>query len=225
MTTNRGRGRFALLVAAAALCAGCDAGTMMYFLLPEAKNPPELKGVASADKKEVRVAILTYSPMLEARRELIQADCQLSQELAHQLRDLCEENGENVTIVNPRRVEEFKSANPNWKDATELGAVGRRFQADYVIYVEINALSLYEPNSANQLYRGQANLAVTLVNVDKPDESAGPHQFSCTYPQARGPVPVDDSQPLEFRQKFLGFVAKRLTRLFTSSSMHEYDVE
>jgi hypothetical protein len=216
----------ALLAAAAPLCAGCDVATLAYFLMPEAKNPPEMKQIASEDKKEVRVLILTYSPMLETRPEFIQADRQLSQELARQLCEMCKDNGEYVAIVNPRQVEEFKSSHPNWKDTADIADVGRQFKADRVIYIEINSLSLYEAGSANQLYRGQANLAVSLFDVHKPDESVGPRQFSCTYPDSRGPVPADDMQPLQFRQAFLGSVAKRLTRYFTSSPISaRYDVE
>jgi hypothetical protein len=220
------RSGLGFLLAAAALCTGCSASTLLYFLCPENKHQPEMKQLAADDKKEVRVAILTYSPLLEARPEFIQADRQLSQEFARTLRQLCEENGENVTIVNPRKVEEFKSNHPSWHELPDLGEVGKKFKADYLIYVEINSLSLYEAGSANQLYRGHASLAVQLIDVNKPDESVGPRQFSCTYPDAKGPLPVEDAPAGEFRQAFLGHVAKKLAWCFTASPIREqYYVE
>src|SRR5437588_5737514 len=103
------RGFLAILGAAAALSAGCQASTMAYFLFPEAKHEAEMKKIAADDKKEVRVAILTYSPELQTTPELIQADRALSEVLAAKLRELCETNSENVTIINPHKVEEFKS--------------------------------------------------------------------------------------------------------------------
>src|SRR5437588_9060932 len=99
------RGFLAILGAAAALSAGCQASTMAYFLFPEAKHEAEMKKIASDDKKEVRVVILTYTPELEIRPELIQADRQLSEMLAAKLREMCETNNESVAIVNPRKVE------------------------------------------------------------------------------------------------------------------------
>ena len=54
MTAIPRRGFLAILGAAAALSAGCQASTMAYFLFPEAKHEAEMKQLASEDKKEVR---------------------------------------------------------------------------------------------------------------------------------------------------------------------------
>ena len=133
-----------ILFAAAAVCAGCQASTMAYFLFPEAKHEAEMKKLASDDNKEVRVVILTYMPELETRPEFIQADRELGEILAKMLRDCCETNSENVTIVNPHKVEEFKSEHPNWQQEPNLAEVGQRFKADYVVYIEIPTLTMYE---------------------------------------------------------------------------------
>ena len=221
MTAIPRRGFLAILGAAAALSAGCQASTMAYFLFPEAKHEAEMKKIASDDKKEVKVVILTYTPDLEIRPELIQADRQLSEMLAAKLRELCETNNENVTIVNPRKVEEFKSGHPNWHQEPNLAEVGRQFKADYLIYVEISSLSMYEKGSQAQLYHGQASLSVHMVDVNKPDESPLPKLISFVYPDARGPIPVEDMQPMEFRQKFLGYLAWRLARNWTAVPIRE----
>ena len=221
MTAIPRRGFLGILGAAAALCTGCQASTMAYFLFPEAKHEAEMKKLASDDNKEVKVAILTYSTDLETRPELIQADRQLAEMLAAKLRDLCEANNENVTIVNPHKVEEFKSSHPNWQQEPNLADIGRQFKADYLIYIEISSLSMYEKGGGQQLYHGQAGLSVQVVDVHKPDESPLPRQVSFVYPEARGPVPVDDMQPAEFRQKFLGFLAWRLARNWTAVPIRE----
>ena len=179
------RGFLGILGAAAALCTGCQASTMAYFLFPEAKHEAEMKNLASEDKKEVRVAILTYSTDLETRPELIQADRQLSELLAVKLRELCEANNENVTVINPHKVEEFKLSHPNWQQEPNLADIGRQFKADYLIYIEISKLSMYEKGSVQSLYHGQAALAVSVVDVNKPEESPLPKQVSFPYPDAR----------------------------------------
>ncbi len=222
MTAIPRRGFLGILGAAAALCTGCQASTMAYFLFPEAKHEAEMKKLASDDdKKEVRVAILTYSTDLETRPELIQADRQLSEMLAAKLREMCEANNENVTIVSPHKVEEFKIQNPNWQQEPNLADIGRQFKADYLIYIEISKLSMYEGSKSSMLYRGQAALSVSLVDVNHPDESPLPKPVHYTYPEARGPIPTDDMEPMEFRQKFLSFVAWRLGRFWTAVPIRE----
>ena len=221
MTAILRRRFLGILGTAAALCTGCQASTMAYFLFPEAKHEAEMKKLASDDNKEVRVAILTYSTDLETRPELIQADRSLSELLAAKLRELCEANNENVTIVNPHKVEEFKLSHPNWQQEPNLADIGRQFKADYLIYIEISKLSMYETGSKQTLYHGQASLSVQVVDVNKPEESPLPKPVSFVYPDARGPIPVEDMQPMEFRQKFLGYVSWRLARNWTAVPIRE----
>src|SRR5262249_37749707 len=105
----------ALVVAGLGLQAsGCDLGSMMYFLMEDPRAPATMKALASKDEKKVpRVAILTWAG-LETRSEFIHADRQLSDLLAAQLRDLAEGNQEKLTIVPPRKIEEYKNLHPNW---------------------------------------------------------------------------------------------------------------
>ena len=221
MTAIPRRCFLATLLGAAALSAGCQASTLAYFIFPEAKHEAEMKKLASDDKKEVRVAVLTYSTELDAEPELVQADRTLSEMVASKLRELCEENHENVTIINPAKVEEFKTSHPGWKQEPNLADIGRQFKADYLIYIEISNLSLYEKGAAHQLYHGQAGMSVQVVDVRKPQESPLPKQVSFVYPDARGPIPVDDMRPMEFRQKFLGYLAWRLARNWTAVPIRE----
>ncbi|HZY87827.1 MAG TPA: hypothetical protein VFE78_23525 [Gemmataceae bacterium] len=212
MKAHARRWSLALLVAAA--CAGCDPATTAYFLLPETKDPPELRRLSSDDKKkEVKVAILTHT-QLETRPELIQADRQLAESLAKQLRERFAENREKVVVVSPRRVEEYKNSHPRWRDPLE---VGRELRVDYVIYLEINSMSLYEKGSSNLMYRGRTNISVSLVDVNRPDENPEQTEITTEYPsEARGPVDASlDTNPMQFRAAFLGYVAKRVSWCFT----------
>lgn len=221
MTAIPRRCSLAILLAAAAVSAGCQASTMAYFLFPEAKHEAEMKKLASDDNKEVRVAILTYTTDLETQPELVQADRSLCEMLAAKLRELCENNHETVTIVNPTKVEQFKTAHPNWRQEPNLADIGRQFKADYLIYIEISNLSLYEKGASQQLYHGHAGMSVQVVDVHKPTESPLPKQVSFVYPDARGPIPVDDMPQMEFRQKFLGYLAWRLARNWTAVPIRE----
>jgi hypothetical protein len=204
------------VVVLATVSAGCDLATLGYFLAPEQRTPPELMNLAVPEKsqKDSRVLILTWSG-LEMRTELIHADRELSTMLSKQLVDLAKQNAEKLTVIPSRKIEEYKSTHPNWR-AIDQAQIGRHFDADWVIYLELNSLTLYEPQSAGQLFRGRAQMTVSLVDVHHPDDSPQQKAFSTTYPsEARGPVPADlDTNPMAFRQNFMQHVAKSLATYF-----------
>jgi hypothetical protein len=197
----------------AVLCAGCDPGATLYFLMPEAKEPPEMKQLASDDKeKEVKVVILIYD-RLDPRPELAQVDRQLSELLSHQLRDLFEQSKKKVTIVPPRRVDEYRNTNPS-RHGPDPAEVGKYFHADYVIYLELNEMSLYERGS-NLLLRGQAHISVSLVDLNNPDETPEPREFTCVYPSEGKAQDSGPDMPLvKFRAQFLASIARRLSYYF-----------
>jgi hypothetical protein len=209
-------------LAAALCCVGCDFGSLMYFLSPEAKCEPELRRLAADGVgKEPRVVLLVTSRSLETRPELIQADRQLAELLAKQLRDQCAANQERLAIVAPRKVEEFKSSHPNWQ-ALELREIGRSFNADYAVEVELDALSLYEKGTQD-LFRGRAEVTLALVDVNHPDQGVDRRQWTCVYPSESGggvAVGFDASAP-QFRQSFLEYLAKRLAWNFTAHAQEE----
>ena len=213
----------ALAAGAVGLAVGCgDAGSLAYFLTPEQRLPAKIKHLASEDKKKKapRVILLTYA-RLDTRAEFIHADRQLSEMLATNLRSLAEPAQEQLDVVPPRKVEEYKNAHPNWHEM-EVAQIGKKFGADYVIYLEINSLSLYEPGNGNTLFRGRANLLVSLVDVNRPDETPMQEDYVCVFPsEARGPVPVYDIQPVQFRQAFLSHVARQLSWYFSKYPREE----
>ncbi|MFO0845236.1 MAG: hypothetical protein U0797_23115 [Gemmataceae bacterium] len=197
------------------LTAGCDMASLAYFVLPEGRVEPKLKHLASDDKEKApKVVILTWGG-LETRAEFIGADRQLSDLLGQHLKKLAEESREAVNVVPVRKVEEFKNANPSWK-SMDLVEVGRRFQADYVIYLEMNSMSLYEPGMGDMLMRGRVTLNVQLADVRKPDDAPASESYSCVYPgDAPGAVPVDNqAQKMQFRQAFLNKAARDLSHYF-----------
>jgi hypothetical protein len=220
----------ASLFLAVCLSAGCNPFTAPFlFSRPESDMPARMHKLAKADKKkDTRVAILSYNG-LETRAELIQADRQLSELLARHLQEQCKVNEEKVTVVSPRKVEEYKNNHSDWHRDTDLGqTVGRYFKADYVIYLEFNSLTLYEPGSRSQLYHGKTNITVSLYDMSKPDEPPQHEEFSYSFPSEAkgGVVPVGDVSLAEFRQSFLNAVARKLTWYWTAHpGDNEYEVQ
>ena len=204
------------------LGAGCDMASLAYFIMPEQPAPAHMKNLGT-DRKErdPKVVILTWGGF-ETRSEFIHADRQLSELLAQHLRRHTEETRQKLTVIPARKVEEFKNANPNWR-GMPLAEIGRRFGADHVVYLEIDSMSLYEPGSLNTLLRGRLNLNVSLVDVNRPDDTPMQAPFSCTYPgEAPGALPADnDSTKIQFRQAFLDHCARKLSHNFTNFSPSE----
>src|SRR5262249_9903593 len=152
MATRRGWLLPALLLLTVACTLGCNPLTSFFFLAPDSKIPAQLRKVAADDRtQEVTVAVLTYAG-LEPRPEFLPGHRHVSNRIVKQLLEGFKANGENVKVVPPAKVEEFKNNHPNWH-TMELTEIGSRLNADYVIYLEVGHLSLYEPGSANSLYR------------------------------------------------------------------------
>lgn len=219
MGTRMGRWATAGLGLALTLgaAAGCSPGTVAYFFLPENTIDPAMKRLASDDsKKEVRVAILSYSGP-DARLGVPQSEQMLSSALGRALRDGCEANRERLTVINPRKVEEFKSSHPAWHQS-DLHEIGRHLKVDYVIYLEIGQLTIQDDRSpGNLLYNGHAHIQVRLVDVNNPDEATMHEEYVTNYPSEAHAITVDpDTPPSKFTQMFLGYVAKRMSWYFTA---------
>lgn len=198
----------------AGMAAGCNIMALPFFLTGmEAKHDAKFKLAPKEKDKEVRAAIVAYAG-LEIRPEFLKIDRELSRMMSMQLQEYFKNNKEKVTIVPTSQVEKYKDEHPNWH-SLEPEEIGKHFKADYVINLEINSISLYEPGSSNTLYRGRTSISVDVIDVHEPTE--GPkfrHEYTCEYPRARGPIPAGDSNPAQFRQHFLTVVAKELSWLF-----------
>ncbi|HXG10050.1 MAG TPA: hypothetical protein VNK04_09700 [Gemmataceae bacterium] len=222
------RGAWIGLVVAALGLTGCNLLALPFFIFgPEPAVPAGMKRVASDDKRKVvKVLILTHNTGLEMKPEFVRADRELTERVRAHLKAGFEYNKENVVIASPRRVEEFKNENPDWH-TMDFEEIGKQFGADYVFYLEIRSLTLYEPRSANTLYRGRAEITVSLIDVNHPDEGPLRREFVCQFPsETRHAIPVEDISLEKFRDAFLNYVAKRLSWYLTSHpTREEHDCE
>lgn len=212
------RSLVAVLLLGALSCTGCDLASLCYFLLPESQVPPKCGQIASSDKKkEVKAMVLVLGQDLETRPETMQVDRQLAELLVAKLREKYQTNEENVVLIQPRKVDEYKSAHPEWKRMNPR-EIGRVFKVDYVIVLELTQFGLVEKGGL--MYQGRADITMTLVEVSKPDETPAVQELSCVYPS----VPIDmdaDLKPAEFRLRFLNTIAKKLTLYFAGHSFRD----
>jgi hypothetical protein len=224
MTTSRRRTLLAVLLVGFAACFGCNPAMLPMFLQGEAQEEPALKRLAKKDdKKEVKVAIVVSS-RLSARQELAGVNRELGRKAVEQLRILAKANEDKLVVIEPSKVERYLASHPKWKemDREELADdLKTALKVDYVIDVEINALSLIE---GTDLYRGHADLHVSLWNTNDPDD--GPHDkdIRSVYPKSAGELADSDTNLFDFRDKFLVTLAKQIAYCFcTHPTINQMD--
>src|SRR5262249_50175613 len=156
----------------------------------------------------------------------IQVDRQLAEMLGKDITELSAANEEKITVIPQRRIEEYKNRQlsrygPSPED------VGKHFKADYLIYLEVNEMTLYEAGRNSQLLRGRAHITVTLYDVHNPDDIHESQEFTCVYPsEGHGPYAADaEMPPAKFRQLFLNFLARRLTYYFVPHAKRDRMVD
>ena len=200
---------------------GCNPLTSIYFLMVgvDSKVPPDFR-LATQDK-ESRVLVLAYSAP-DVRSDQAGIDRQLATTFVRMLEERCKANKERITIVPIHKVEKFKSDNPRWQT---MGAaeIGRDFDVDYVIDLEVVSLSLYEPGAHRSLFRGRSKIDVAVHDLHKPND--GPvykKALSTEYPKTRGPISVsDDNNVDKFRDQFINRIATDLSWQFTAHLTQE----
>jgi len=202
---------------------GCNPLTSVYFLMVgvDPKVAPEFR-LANQDK-ETRVLVLAYTAP-GGRTDAGGIERQLSKTLVGQIERPLKGNKEKIWIVPVHQVEKFKNNNPGWKQMS-ASEIGRAFDVDYVMDLEIVALALYEPDSHRSLFRGRCKIDMAVHDLHKPQE--GPvckPSFSTEYPKTRGPIPAaDDNNVDKFRDQFINRIATDICWKFTAHlSQEEY---
>jgi hypothetical protein len=210
------------LTLAAALATGCNLAALTYFLYPggDTRQPPEMALTPPEKGKPVKIAVIAYSSG-SVSSEFVTAERDLAGQLSQQLFQSFKDNKQAVSVVPGSKVQEFKNDHPGWKQSMGLKEMAQYFKIDYLIYLEIDSMSLYETGSQKTLYYGRTNITVSVLNANKPDESPYPKTFACEYPKSKGPISVDESTPPRaFYMAFMNYVAKRLSWYFIP---HEID--
>jgi len=214
----------AWMILATVLAMGCNIPSLVYFLAPsDPREAPMLMGLTPPEKgKPVRIAVLAYSGG-ETDPDLVTLERDLESQLSQQLFRDFKENKQAVSIIPTGKVQEFKNNNPGWKRSMDLKEIAQYFKVDYLIYLEVDSISLYQTGSSRMLFQGRANILVSLLNARKPDESPQPKTFACMYPSAsKAPIPNDQStSPRAFYMAFIEYMGKRLAWYFIPHEINQ----
>lgn len=189
-------------------------------------TPPE-KFAFTKNKRNPKVVIVAShaSAQTQGNTDTFNADQMLAQRLHQLMSKAFKENRDKVEIISPYKVQDYLAKNPQWKDTLDPTQIGKHFDADYVMFLEISRLSLYKERSNHLFYEGNAEIQVTVVDVANAEAGTEVSDvYVCTYPSS-GPVPADYG-PGKFRTQFINKMARDLTFWFASHpSENKHDLD
>jgi len=191
---------------------GCDPRALFFFLQPD--NPSiEAPGPSLEEKKVVILSNVSAN----ALGEFPSLERDMCRELASTFKKKCKK----VTIVDPDKVATWIEAHPQWSDPSEAA---RDFDADMVIFLEIEQFRIQQPGDLNVL-QGASKTHIQVFEMeypknskdkplkDQPKEAHNVYDEYCesTFPN-RGPMPIDSGMsPSAFKNKFLKIAATEIS--------------
>ena len=227
MTTPRPHARTrraaaTVVIAAAGLLAlaGCDPRTLLYFLQP---FEPTIDAPCKTKLKGKKVVILAHA--VSGTQTDFQA---LDREVAREVGRILREKVKKIEVVDLDKTWAWIEGHPNWTDPSEAA---RAFEADIVIFLEIESFQVANPSSPG-LLEGNAKTHVQAFELDYPKNSKGKpvtdqpkesrsiwDDYVDTVFPIRGPVPEGGGvSRAAFRNKFLQVLATEISWQFVEHS-------
>jgi hypothetical protein len=211
-----------LLVGGLVALVGCDPRPFFYFLQPFEPTIPA-PGPSLQGKK---VVVLTHATS-GSQAEFPTLERELNREFVANLR----KKGKKITLVDPDKVATWVEAHPKWTDPADAA---RDFEADVVIFLEMEQFQIQAPGDLNVL-QGTAKVHIIAHEMVYPKNSKGKPIKSQTkesrsiyddYQEStfpiRGPVPMDSGVGrAAFKSKFLQVVANECSWHFIEHSQDD----
>jgi hypothetical protein len=201
----------ALILTLLVVNIGCDPIQMMNFIAtPFADTMIDPVCPLTVDGKESTVVIITTHDDIEDSTMFRGVNDMLTRQLIGLMEGRFKEHKDKVKIVPFTKVQAYLNKHPDWVTQSKRD-IGKHFNADYVIFLEMGPMAMFEKGSNFLLYRGNVDIHIAVVDVNQ-DEGEGPKyekDFSCIYP-LHGPEDAGNMSVAQFRGKFLEHIAKDL---------------
>jgi hypothetical protein len=207
------RGTWLVLVLnALLLTVGCSPANLAMLIssFSDNKMPPEYKITTN---KEVIVAVMANCSLSQDMPEEAPIDAEMAEAVAQHMKLRCKANKEKLKIVPLAQVRNYQHK-LGQANASPL-EIGKHFNADYVLDLEINSLELYEKRSHRQFYRGNSDVEISLYDLHKPDGEykVFTKPFRCEFPSS-GPRDVGDCSSSQFRTQYMAKIGREVSKLF-----------
>ena len=200
-------------------CGGMNPFLMLDYALSggKATTPAEFPLTPPDKKKDARVVILVSSKT-GLPPDLTGVDKMLNAELIRLLADYTKLNEERVQVLKMPALDKFRDETPNWRSANPYD-IGKKFEADYMIDVEIQEMDLFNPGSRGQWLQGRATISVNAYDLNKPlKEAAAKWEFPINFPQHGYEREVESrAQVSTFRMEFVQRIASNVAVKFSAT--------
>lgn len=210
--------RIVWLTVASIFAFGCNPLSTISFLtqsdpVKKAEYPLTFEKGPKKGKDPVVVAVFVgSSPGISP--SFAGCEGKLASGIAKQLPEMCKDNKENkqkIAVVEPSMVNRFKMNNPKWK-VMHPSEWGRKLNVDFVMDIQLEKMSLYQPNSCNQLYEGTAEVTVDIYDVDEGPAAEPKHHYVLPfrYPHT-GALDASNIPESRFRQDYMEHLASEIS--------------
>jgi hypothetical protein len=194
--------------------AGCDPRTLIYFLQPNEPTIPPPDGSPSLAGK--RVAVVAHASA-GAQGDFPSLERDFAREFSRRL----QKKVKKIDMVSQEKVWDWVDGHPDWTNPAEIA---RAFEADYVIFLEVESFKTKEAGDLNVLH-GTSRTHIQVVGLDYPKNSRGrkltdqPKEEETAYDEyqetefpKRGPIATDDGKSsASFKKTFLKVAAVECT--------------
>ncbi len=222
------RARFtALSIALATLSllsiAGCDPRTLFYFLQGEDPSTPPPCRTNLKGKKVVIVSNASPSALGETPT--------LGRDISKGVAAILKEKISKIEIVPISKVSTWVEGHPSWTKHSELAEA---FDAEYVIFFEIESFKVTDPSSPQMLH-GDSRIHVVVTEWAHPKDDKGKpmkdqpkeenevfdNYVEPSFPKT-GPIPMDTANGRsKFLKGYIELVSTEVAYLFVNRPMGE----
>lgn len=208
-------GRVTLGIIGLIVLGGCNPISLTSMLIYGTKGsevPPEypLPVPEGKEKTGIKIVPLVTTPQLHSS-EFVGVDRDLASLFERELNYWFKAADEKVEVVSQLDLEKYRRVQRSTINPIEIG---KNFEADYVIDVELTGLRMYEPGAYNHLFKGQATVSVVVHDVANGGEAIPQFEYVSQYPRVGPMVKSFDTPASEFRTNFLKSIAQELAWKF-----------
>ncbi|TWT64492.1 hypothetical protein [Rubinisphaera italica] len=206
MTVIRKATLLTFLIGAVSL-TGCNYAILLGYLIggpPSIEPDFDVQTNKSMSDKEVSVCVVAFAPT-NLKWDFPKIDHELSRYVAFRLVE------HEIKVVNPDQVKAWLDSHPDWDKPEEIG---KAFDCNYVIYIDMNDFHLYEENSTT-LYRGRSENYISVIEMDEDGygEKIYSKEVNSKYP-IRAPRSTSEMSLDTFKREYLSRLSKEIGWLF-----------
>ena len=187
--------------------SGCQYLVIFGYLIggpPQLEPSFEKETDQSFTDRGVQVAVVAYAPN-ELKYQYDSIDHMVAVGVGAKLKK------NHVNVVNPEAIRQWLEENPDWDTPDEIGT---KFDATYVVYIDISDFALYEQDSRH-LFRGRADAIVTVYEMKANGEGKRifSRDLSSEFPRL-APRSASEVSYDSFRSEYLLRLSEEIGRLF-----------